>query len=403
MAKFAFATGIECSAPTIEGGRWRVDEMEETGHYRHWRHDLELVRELGLRHLRYGPPIHRIFTGPNRYDWSFMDQVAEAMQELEIVPIIDLCHFGVSDWLENFQNTELPQRLAEYASGFAQRYPWIRFYTPVNEMYVTARLSALEGVWNEQLRSERAFVTALRHVAKASVLMMEAVQRDRPDAIFVNSESSEYFRACCPDDEIRRVADFENQRRFIALDLVYANHVRDNIRDYLFDNGMPREEYAWFMSQRAANRAILGVDYYTWNEKMINSDGRPENLGELFGWYVIAMQYYDRYKRVMMHTETNAQDANEATGWLWRQWHNVELIRENGVPVVGFTWYSLHDQIDWDIGLSKPLGNVNPVGLYDLNRDPRPVAQAYYSLIQMHRNAEFADDIRLSDGSAILF
>src|SRR5205814_4553999 len=89
-----------------------------------------------------------------------------------------------------------------------------------------------------------------------------------------------------------------------------------------------------------------------------------EGLGELFGWYVITMQYFNRYRRLIMHTETNSPDADEAPAWLWRQWHNVRLIRQDGVPVVGFTWYSLLDQIDWNIGLRKPLGNVFPVGLF---------------------------------------
>jgi beta-glucosidase/6-phospho-beta-glucosidase/beta-galactosidase len=217
MAEFMFATGVECSYPTIEGGRWRIDQLAATEHYRYWRRDLELVRELGLRYLRYGPPLHSIFQGPGKYAWSFMDQVAEAMQELAIVPIIDLCHFGVPDWLDNFQNGEFPDRLREYAKAFARRYQWIQFYTPVNEMYVTARLSALDGLWNEQLRSDDAYVRATRHVAKASVLVMKAILEERPDAIFVNSESSEFHQACCPDPEIRRIADFENQRRLIAL------------------------------------------------------------------------------------------------------------------------------------------------------------------------------------------
>src|SRR5215216_5579040 len=112
MSDFMFATGIECSCPTIEGGRWRLDELDATGHYRYWRRDLELVRELGLRYLRYGPPLHRTFVGPARYDWSFMDQVAQAMQALGVIPIADLCHFGVPDWLENFQNPEVPDQLA---------------------------------------------------------------------------------------------------------------------------------------------------------------------------------------------------------------------------------------------------------------------------------------------------
>jgi beta-glucosidase/6-phospho-beta-glucosidase/beta-galactosidase len=258
-------------------------------------------------------------------------------------------------------------------------------------MYVTARLSALEGLWNEQLRSDRGFVTAIRHVAGASVLAAEAIRRERPDAIFVNSESSEFYQPCCPDREIVRIADFENQRRFIALDLLYGVPVREDVRQYLFANGMPREEYEWFMNQDVKGRAVLGVDYYKWNEKLIDSDGKPESLGELFGWYVITKQYYDRYRRPVMHTETNCPDAKEAPGWLWRQWHNVRLIREHGVPVVGFTWYSLQDQVDWDIGLSKPLGNVFPVGLYDLNREPRPVAQAYKYLISMYRNETLSE------------
>ena len=396
MGEFMFATGIECSYPTIENGRWRRDQLAETEHYRYWRRDFELVREIGLKYLRYGLPLHLAYRGEDHFDWSFADDVMPAMQQLEITPIIDLCHFGVPDWLENFQNPRLPEALAAFAKAFAERYGWVRFYTPVNEMYVTSRMSALDGVWNEQMRSERAFVTATRNVARASVLMAEAILAVKPDAIFVNSESSEFYQPCCPDKEIRRIADFENQRRFIALDLLYGVPVRDDVRAYLIDNGMPGEEYAWFMSRGDAKRAILGLDYYEWNEKLINSDGRPEILGELFGWYVITQQYYERYRRPVMHTETNTPDAAEAPNWLWRQWHNVQLIRQNGVPVVGFTWYSLQDQVDWNIGLAKALGNVFPVGLFDLNRDPRPVAQAYKYLIKLFK------DEPLPEGAEIL-
>jgi hypothetical protein len=244
-------------------------------------------------------------------------------------------------------------------------------------------------VWNEQLRSETAFVTAIRHLARASVLMMQAIVRDCPEASFINSESSEFYQPCCPGPEILRIADFENQRRFIALDLVYGVTLRDDIRAYLFEHGMPLEEYQWFLSQKVADRAILGVDYYRWNEKLINNEGRAESLGELFGWYVITSQYYQRYHRPVMHTETNCPDAADAPAWLWRQWHNVRLIQQSGVPVTGFTWYSLQDQVDWDIGLSRAIGNVNPVGLYDLNRDPRPVADAYRYLVEMFRDDPF--------------
>jgi beta-glucosidase/6-phospho-beta-glucosidase/beta-galactosidase len=381
--RFMFATGIECSYPTLEDGRWRMDQMAACGHYRHWRTDLQLVRDLGLRYLRYGPPLHLINRGPGQYDWAFLDEVSAEMQRLGIVPIMDLCHFGLPNWLQNFQNPEVPQALADYARAFARRYPWVRFYTPVNEMYVCAKLSALEGLWNEQCRDERAFVTTVRHLAKASVLMMQAITAERPDAVFVNSESGEFYQPCCPDPEIRRIAAFENERRFLPLDFLYARPVHEDTRAYLRQHGMPDDEYVWFMEQDVRRRSILGVDYYEWNEKLIDSTSQAQALGELFGWYAIAGQYYERYRRPMMHTETNRMDARDGPRWLWRQWHNVELIRQAGVPVVGFTWYSLTDQVDWDIALREPLGNVNPVGLFDLNRDPRMVGLAYQHLVRL--------------------
>ncbi|MDP8917081.1 MAG: family 1 glycosylhydrolase [Pseudomonadota bacterium] len=395
-AGFIFATGVECSYPTLEGGRWRLDQMEATGHYRHWRRDLELTVEVGATHLRYGPPLHLISQGPGRYDWSFTDTVMPAMQEMGVVPIVDLCHFGLPTWLENFQNPEVPEALRAYAAAFADRYPWVRFYTPVNEMFVCTKLSALDGLWNEQLKDERAFVTAVRHVAKASSLMCREILQRRPDAVLVNSESGEFYQPCCPDPEIVSKAAFENERRFLPLDLLFAHPVSETMRQHLLDHGMPEEEYAWFMQGNVPKRAIIGVDYYDWNEKLVDQNGKAQALGELFGWYVIASQYWERYRRPMMHTETNAMDAREAPHWLWRQWHNVQLIQKAGVPVVGFTWYSVTDQVDWDIAQSQALGNVNPVGLFDLNRQPRSVAQAYKHLIDT-----FSDEPGLSQCPAL--
>ena len=38
----------------------------------------------------------------------------------------------------------------------------------------------------------------------------------------------------------------------------------------------------------------------------------------------------------------------------------MQSLREEGVPVVGFTWYSLTDQVDWDIQLREIKGKVTP-------------------------------------------
>lgn len=45
--------------------------------------------------------------------------------------------------------------------------------------------------------------------------------------------------------------------------------------------------------------------------------------------------------------------------------------------MVGFTWYSLINQMDWDVAQRDERDMVNPVGHFDLDRRPRPVAATY--------------------------
>ena len=102
-----------------------------------------------------------------------------------------------------------------------------------------------------------------------------------------------------------------------------------------------------------------------------------------------------------MHTETNLSqgvNGDEAVKWLRKEWANVLHVRNSGVPIVGFTWYSLTDQIDWDTALREENGRVNPLGLYDLNRNIRPVGRAYQQLIQKWRSG-FADPEPLPDNA----
>jgi hypothetical protein len=64
----------------------------------------------------------------------------------------------------------------------------------------------------------------------------------------------------------------------------------------------------------------------------------------------------------------------------------VLRVRNDGLPIVGFTWYSLTDQVDWDSALRETRGTVNPRGLFDLDRHIRPVGSAYRELIAEWRD-----------------
>ena len=324
---FMFATGIEnsyLSSPLPDGRDLRVDEMAKCGHYDRWREDFDLVKELGLEYLRYGPPYYREHLGPGRYDWDFADETFAELRRLGIYPIADLCHFGVPDWIGNFQNPDWPAPLRRVRRRLRPALPWVRFYTPVNEIFVAATFSGQYGWWNERLKSDRGFVTALKHLAKANLLAEAAILEVQPDALFIQSESTEYFHPLDPAAQSRAAAF--NDKRFLSLDLSYGHDVRGMMYEYLMDNGMTREEYHWFLREATppAPHCIMGNDYYVTNEHLVPADGPVRPAGEIFGYYVITRQYYERYRLPVMHTETNLGDAAKAPRhWLWKQWANM--------------------------------------------------------------------------------
>jgi beta-glucosidase/6-phospho-beta-glucosidase/beta-galactosidase len=378
---FIFCTGIENSAPTVAGPHGksvRVDQMESSGHYRRWREDFQLVCELGVRCLRYGPPYYRTHLGPGQYDWSFADETFNELRRLGIVPIADLCHFGVPDWIGNFQNPDFPRYFAEYAGAFARRFPWVRLFTPVNEMLVTAEFSARIGYWNERLADDRSFVNALANIVEANIRASEAI-RAVCDPWFVQSESTQYFHPHSPD-AIKHTAHL-NERRFLPLDLNYSHPPSAHMLEYLMENGMTRKRFHYFMDRDIRPSCIMGTDYYETNETVVYPDGSTY-VCNVLGYYGLTRQYYERYHLPIMHTETNQFEECRASHWLDRQWANVLRLRQEGFPIIGFTWYSLTDQVDWDIGLRQKRGKVNANGLYDMDRKIRPAGEDFQRIVK---------------------
>ncbi len=110
---------------------------------------------------------------------------------------------------------------------------------------------------------------------------------------------------------------------------------------------------------------------------------------------MLLLQYYNRYRLPIMHTETNICEPN-AVQWFYKEWANVHQLKMDGVPVVGFTWYSLTHQVDWDTALREDVGRANTLGLYDLDRNLTPVGRAYKKVIEQWRDVLVAESYGLN-------
>jgi beta-glucosidase/6-phospho-beta-glucosidase/beta-galactosidase len=382
--EFILATGIECSAPTINGGI-RRDQIVLSGHRDRFGEDFAAVRALRLRYLRYGVPFHVVARDADRHDWEWTDRALRGLRDAGIEPIVDLLHFGVPDRLSGFGDPRLPSVFLEYVRRFADRYPWVRWYTPVNEPFITALFSARFGWWNEAGTRDRTFVQALDNTVACAIGGMDVIRERRSDAVFLQSDACERFSPSDPaDPRSVRAAAFLQERSWLAFDLTYGRPISTAMRAWLGRSGMTAARLAWFEASGTDAGCIVGLDYYEHNEHSVDAHGMVGPT-ERLGFAALARESYARFQLPFMLAETN-NTAERAIPWLTEVWNDTVDLLADGFPVRGFCWYSLTDQIDWDTCMREANGRVNSFGLLDLDRRERPVARVYTEIARLLRS-----------------
>ncbi|MBD0318122.1 MAG: b-glycosidase [Thermoleophilia bacterium] len=197
-----FLSGFECST-FVWKDRRRRDLVAETRHREHAREDYELLRELGIAVAREGIP-WAFVERDGGYDFSPIDPLIEAMDEAQVLPIWDLCHYGYPDGADPFDE-RFPERFARYCRAAAEYVvPRVRgphFFTPINEITFFAFAAGewgwaapfLTGEANRKrlrlalCRAAIAGVHAIREVDREArmvhidPLVLVVPPRDRPD------------------------------------------------------------------------------------------------------------------------------------------------------------------------------------------------------------------------------
>jgi beta-glucosidase len=395
---FVVSTGIECSAPVTTGGV-RIDELRLTGHWERYAEDFGLVASFGMRFLRFGIPFHVVAATAGAHDWSWTDAALDSMRRAGVEPVADLLHFGLPGDLSGFGDPAMPARYLAYVEAFLARYPWVRWFTPVNEPYISAAFSAHHGWWNERRTDDASFVAALANVAACTVDGMARIRARRPDAVFLQSDVCESF---LPGHQDATTATaFLAARRFVTFDLAYGRLPASPVVDWLLRNGMDELRLARLVLDGSAEGCIAGLDYYQANEHLVAIDGTVSGIpaAEQRGFAAVAREYHDHLGVPFMLAETNAV-TEAAPAWLAATWNDALILRAEGRPIRGYCWYSLTDQVDWNTCLRVPAGHVDSLGLVDLDRRIRPVGERYRALALAARQGRLEPIELASDGPA---
>ncbi|CAN5466300.1 family 1 glycosylhydrolase [soil metagenome] len=377
---FLWAAGIENTfVPQTRPGHRALDEYELMCHYKHWREDLGLAKELGLQAMRWGVPWYKVEPEPNKFDWSWTDEVIPFMvEELKILPIIDLIHYGCPFWLKKeYANKDYPQYAAHYAAEFANRYKsLIKWYTPLNEPIINSLMCGMRGLWPPYLKGDTGYIRLMLQLAKGIVRTVKAIKAIDPESIMVHVEATGMTRTVRED--LASIAREEEHRGYLCYDLISGRLTHDHLLfSWLIRNGVAPDALD-DLQKNNISLDVIGMNFYPqWSTKQLYIDKRGklafrETEPEGDGFADLIRQYYNRYQVPVMITETSAVGSDEIREkWLESSVLMIKNLRGEGVPVIGYTWFPLFTMIDWRYRFSQePLENFYlELGLYRLNRE----------------------------------
>jgi len=394
---FWWSTGIEdtfITAPHPVTGR-TLDEYELTGHYDRWREDLGLVAELGVSCARYGVPWHRIQPERNVWDWTFPDNALGRLLELGVDPQVDLVHYGLPAWIENaFLHPDYPKFVAEYAARLAERFEGrITWYTPLNEPRITGWYCGRLGWWPPFRRSWSGFVALMLAIARGMVETVRALQSVDPEIVPYFVDATDLFDTDEPEfqDEARRRQEIV----FLALDLVSGRMDESHLLwPWLLRHGARESELKWFLDN-AVEVPVIGMNLYpmfTQKKLLRDAGGRFRIRMPYAGADLITRLgrlYYERYRVPLTISETaSIGSLRRRLDWLDRSVAATRDLREEGVPLVGYTWWPMFALVTWAYrqGQRPVTEHLAQMGLWDIVPDEAdPLRRVQTSAVDSYR------------------
>ncbi|MES2743693.1 MAG: family 1 glycosylhydrolase [Pseudomonadota bacterium] len=385
--KLALWGGLECTINRV--GDQFFNQMARNGHD-HREGDLERFASLGIEAIRYPVLWERTAPhGPGSAQWDWSDRRLGTLATLGITPIVGLVHHGSGPFHTSLVDPGFAPQLARFAGAVAQRYPWVEYYTPVNEPLTTARFSGLYGLWYPHAHDERSFVQALLNQCRAIVLSMAAIRRVNPHAKLVQTDD---LGKNYGTPEMAQVTAFYNERRWLAWDLLCGRVGPEHpLWEYLCRSGVDQAELLW-LRDHPCPPDIIGLNYYVTGERWLDHRVAryPQRyIGNYPGWHhadietaralaiptpgigPLLHEVWQRYRLPMAVTEAHIDSTREdQLRWLLEIWRASEQARRQGVDLRAVTVWALLGSYDWNSLVTRCEGYYES-GPFDV-RSPQP-------------------------------
>jgi len=407
--------GIECSFNRVKD--LYKDQLLYCGHYKRTLDDIARIAELGIKAMRYPVIWERLHPSPGHpIDWTSVELPLNELRSRGITPIAGLVHHGSGPRYADILSPAFAHGLADFAGRVARQFPWIEYYTPVNEPLTTARFSGLYGLWFPHRRSDRAFTQALLNQMKAVVLAMAEIRKINPDAKLVQTED---LAKIYSTPQLKYQADFENHRRWLPFDLLCGMVRRDHpLWKYLIRSGATESSLKFFIDNPCPPD-IVGADYYATSERFLDEglykyprrthgsnhferyadvEAFRVRHGQPSGIKLLLKECWDRYHLSIAVTEVHINcDPDNQIRWFSEIRNACIALMQKGVDIKAVTSWAMLGSYGWNTLLTRKRGDYES-GVFDVRYGkPKPTPLADY-LKNISGNPDFVHPAEAEKG-----
>lgn len=339
-------------------------------HYRRYKEDFAIARELQLNAFRFGIEWSRIEPKEGQWDEEAIAYYQKYIGELRaqgLEPFLNLWHWTLPVWFAD-------------KGGFTKRanlHYWQRFVAKVAETlledvsyvitlnepnvytsfgYITGEWPPQERKWWHALQVYRNLVTAHKQAyrilkkQKPSVhigiaAQLANIQAKRPHN-FIDEMTTKWMRYWWNWWFLNRI---RRQQDFVGFNYYFSDYYRGFKRD---NPSVPLNDLGWYME--------------------------PEGL------YPLLLRTWAHYRKPIIVTENGVADAGDQYRQWWIQETVIAMERalSEGVDLRGYFHWSLLDNFEWAFGWWPKFGLVEVDRKQGMKRTIRPSSRKFAAQIR---------------------
>ena len=379
MNKFPhnFLWGSATSSHQVEGQNiyndWWLAEQnhslkeasgEACRHYELYAQDFALAKQLSHNCHRFSIEWSRIEPLEGKFDAAAIEHYRRVIVDLKnrgLEPIVTLHHFTNPVWFSQ-KGGWTRRNLQKYFLRFVDRIVGefaseVKFWITINEPLIYSSHAYLLGFWPPQERSLFKTVKVTLNMAYAHIQAYRVIhniyqKRSLPKPMVSIAANLQAFEICQPTLKNR-----------LAL------YLRHKLYNLYFIEKLLRKKTLDYIGVNYYSRNL--VDVRSWKIQALlmetcNYNHQPLRKNSL-GWDIYPLGLFKllvglkKYNLPILITENGICTENDDLRWDYIREHLQELHKAigQGVKVIGYIYWSLLDNFEWDKGFGPRFGLVH--------------------------------------------